>query len=378
MDRVRADLRARAQRASVHRRAEALAIAAVPATVIPARRGPFAGWSVRRASFATAASLVLGVSIATTTFAASRAGGPLYASRIWVDTATLPAEPGPRLQAELAFAETRLAEASAAAANDDVGGVTAALDAFNGIIVMTADEQAARGAAPGVALQAFQHHLAVLQGLRRDGARNGTGSADARPGGERQGRPCARDVARPASRSRAGWLEGSQRLRRPGWVRPEPGSGWLGRRWRPRRPGQRPGSDTQAREDRAARRSRAHAVAWQRWWWRERRGRWERWRRRWRQAAVGTVPAAVATAGAHTALRRRTIHRRTVTPPRTRPATSARPSPEARHTREVHVIRDRMTFRAVRRARAPFGHRPSATRLRRAARDATLRLVVRT
>ena len=165
MDRVRADLRARAQRASVHRRAEALALAAVPASVIPARRGPFAGWSVRRASFATAASLVLGVSIATTTFAASRAGGPLYASRIWVDTATLPTELGPRLQAELAFAETRLAEASAAAADDDAGGVTAALDAFNAIIVMTADEQAAQGAAPGVALQAFQHHLAVLRAL---------------------------------------------------------------------------------------------------------------------------------------------------------------------------------------------------------------------
>src|SRR6185503_20097041 len=107
MDRVRSELRARAQRASVHRRAEALAVAASPATVLPARRGLFAGRSLRRASFAVAASLVLGLSVATTSFAASRAGGPLYETRIWIETATLPRDAGPRLQAELAFAETR-------------------------------------------------------------------------------------------------------------------------------------------------------------------------------------------------------------------------------------------------------------------------------
>jgi len=165
MDRVRSELRARAQRASVHRRAEALAVAALPAPVVPVRRGLFAGWSLRRASFAMAASLVLGVSVATTTFAASRAGGPLYDTRVFLDTATLPRDSGPRLQAELALAETRLAEASAAAAENDANAVAAALDAFNGIVVMTCDEQTALGARPDVVIQAFQHHLQTLQAI---------------------------------------------------------------------------------------------------------------------------------------------------------------------------------------------------------------------
>jgi hypothetical protein len=165
MDRVRSELRARAQRASVHRRAEALAVAASPVTVLPVRRGLFAGWSLRRASFAVAASLVLGLSVATTSFAASRAGGPLYETRIWIETATLPRDAGPRLQAELAFAETRLAEAAAGASAHDAGAVTAALDAFNGIIVMTCHEQEAHGTGRATAIEAFQHHLQLLKGL---------------------------------------------------------------------------------------------------------------------------------------------------------------------------------------------------------------------
>ena len=70
--------------------------------------------------------MLAGLLIGSTAFAASRAGGPLYDVRLALEEATLPADPGARLEAELAMAQGRLAEIVEAAARDDgpavVGG----------------------------------------------------------------------------------------------------------------------------------------------------------------------------------------------------------------------------------------------------------------
>ena len=76
------------------------------------------------------------------TYASSQAGGPLYSARIWLEDATLPTEPGARLNAELGLLRERLAEASQGASEGNGGAVRAALDAYRATVdqaVATAD-----------------------------------------------------------------------------------------------------------------------------------------------------------------------------------------------------------------------------------------------
>lgn len=78
-----------------------------------------------------AASLWLGVAVGSV--AAAQAGGPLYATRIWIETATLPADPVDRTAAEISRLDARLADALTAAARGDTGAVAAALTAYGQI-----------------------------------------------------------------------------------------------------------------------------------------------------------------------------------------------------------------------------------------------------
>ncbi len=99
------------------------------------------------------------------TYASSRAGGPLYSARVWLEDATLPTEPGVRLNAELGLLRERLAEASQGASAGNGGAVRAALDAYRATV-----DQAVATAGGDLSLAtrlelALGRHEAVLKAL---------------------------------------------------------------------------------------------------------------------------------------------------------------------------------------------------------------------
>lgn len=127
------------------------------------RRAPFAGWSARRLASTLTAAVLVGLLVGGTAFAGSRAGGPLYGARIAFESALLPADPEARVQAELALAQTRLAEATQAAAVGDVAAFEAALQAYGAVVE---DVGASTGGPAERAIEAVEFHLAVLRDLR--------------------------------------------------------------------------------------------------------------------------------------------------------------------------------------------------------------------
>ena len=108
----------------------------------PARRllGGLAGWGGRRPALALVAALLGLLALAGGTFAASRAGGPLYDARLWVETLSLPSEPGGRVDADLARLQTRLDEATTAASQGNGAAVQAALNAYRDIVAFAGDD----------------------------------------------------------------------------------------------------------------------------------------------------------------------------------------------------------------------------------------------
>jgi uncharacterized membrane protein YgcG len=70
------------------------------------------------------------LSIAVGSISAAQAGGPLYPTRMWVETALLPSDPIGRTDAELDRMDARVAEAVSGAARGDRMAVSAALDAY--------------------------------------------------------------------------------------------------------------------------------------------------------------------------------------------------------------------------------------------------------
>lgn len=125
---------------------------------IQARRR--AGLIRRGAGVLLAACLSLGV--AGGAMAAAQAGGPLYPTRMWLETITLPAVGASRMDAEIVRLESRLAEVMAAARSGDRGAVEAALLAYQAI----ADEAVSAGGGDLAATErlrlALDRHLAVL------------------------------------------------------------------------------------------------------------------------------------------------------------------------------------------------------------------------
>ena len=91
------------------------------------RLGSRAGLRWRRPAAALlAATLTLGVLAGTV--AASSAGGPLYATRIWIETVNLPRDVLARAQAEVIRLDRRVQEARDASAAGDTAATEAALD----------------------------------------------------------------------------------------------------------------------------------------------------------------------------------------------------------------------------------------------------------
>ncbi|HEY5628029.1 MAG TPA: hypothetical protein VIR16_00830 [Candidatus Limnocylindrales bacterium] len=123
---------------------------------------PFSTWNLRRISLAASAAVFAGLLLGTSVFAASRAGGPLYGARIALEDVTLPADPASRLQAQIANAQVRLAEAYDAESRNDQVALTAALSAYS-VDATTLAETTGPGTAQ--ALAAVEQHRDVLLAL---------------------------------------------------------------------------------------------------------------------------------------------------------------------------------------------------------------------
>ena len=82
--------------------AAAMMVLPSPSRAGAASRGLFAGWSSRRLGASFAAAMLTGLLLGTSAFASSRAGGPLYDTRLALEHLTLPSDTQARLEAELA------------------------------------------------------------------------------------------------------------------------------------------------------------------------------------------------------------------------------------------------------------------------------------
>jgi hypothetical protein len=137
----------------------AVAVASAELTVARARSRRAA---MRRAT-ALLAAAVLSLIAVGGALAASGAGGPLYPARVWIETITLPSEPGARAAAELTRLESRMSELEAAVRSGDRAAVSAALAAYEQI----ADEALAGAGTDQAAidklLAALDRHVAVLE-----------------------------------------------------------------------------------------------------------------------------------------------------------------------------------------------------------------------
>jgi hypothetical protein len=120
----------------------------------------------RRLLAAGLAAALVFVAVTGTAFAA-RAGGPLYGARLWIEAATLPADPSSRALAELDRLEARLGEALEASAAGDGAAAEAALAAYEAIVEGASTAALVAGdAVATAALEAgLAHNLAVLEAL---------------------------------------------------------------------------------------------------------------------------------------------------------------------------------------------------------------------
>jgi hypothetical protein len=117
----------------------------------------------RPAAALVAASLVLAM-VAGTAYGA-KAGGPLYATRLWIEAANLPVEVLARAQAEVGRLDARVREAQQASLDGDAPGVEAALAAYS-VIVIEAVGGAAGDANANAAIElSLTRHVAVLTAL---------------------------------------------------------------------------------------------------------------------------------------------------------------------------------------------------------------------
>ena len=178
MSRIRSALMVKASQGS----------AALPASAEPevSRRWslPFATWSFRRLGVSLSGALLVGVVAGGSAFASTRAGGPLYETRLWVETITLPSAADARIEAELGRAQLRLAEAAEAAAAGDEHAVAAALTAYARIVGEELGG-ATDAAISEEAASAILHHRTVLLSLLskvpvegRSGIENALAQAD--------------------------------------------------------------------------------------------------------------------------------------------------------------------------------------------------------
>lgn len=130
---------------------------------IDVRRHRRGGLMRRGAGLLLAAGLTLAV--AGGAMAASQAGGPLYPTRMWLESVTLPADGAARTDADIGRLDSRMEEVIAAARRGDRAAVAAALLAYQEI----ADEALIAAGGDEAAIErlrvALDRHLAVLEAV---------------------------------------------------------------------------------------------------------------------------------------------------------------------------------------------------------------------
>jgi uncharacterized membrane protein YgcG len=139
--RMRARVLAGAHRQAALARADASLIVVSPTVGdddAPAARSQTRPAVGRRTTWRRATAILLAAGLAMSLFAGSTLaavpGGPLYATRLWVETLTLPTEPSARAVAELDRLRHRIEEAQAASRAGDASAAAAALSAYAAIL----------------------------------------------------------------------------------------------------------------------------------------------------------------------------------------------------------------------------------------------------
>lgn len=124
-----------------------------------------------------AATVWLGIAVGS--ISAAQAGGPLYSTRLWIETATLPAGGPSRAQAELARLDARLGEAMSGAARGDQAAVTAALDAYGQIADETTAWSIGDARIQALVAVALDEHVSVLTAVAARLGEKGNATAEA-------------------------------------------------------------------------------------------------------------------------------------------------------------------------------------------------------
>lgn len=126
----------------------------------------------RPVSALLAACLTLALAVGSV--AAAQPGGPLYGTRIWAETLTLPTSAAERANAEVRRLQERLAEAAAATASGDTNAANAALEAYGAIVseATGADVSAAATAALDAGIRRNIQVLTILAGRVPEQARD--------------------------------------------------------------------------------------------------------------------------------------------------------------------------------------------------------------
>jgi hypothetical protein len=137
--------------------------ARIAAHVVPAMTA--SGRSIRRRLLMPSLAAALWLGIAAGTMAASQAGGPLYPSRMWVESALLPSGANARTVADLNRLDARLAEALSGAASGNRGAVAASLDAYYLIADDAIAESAGDAALQATVAEALDQHQTVLSAI---------------------------------------------------------------------------------------------------------------------------------------------------------------------------------------------------------------------
>jgi hypothetical protein len=110
-----------------------------------------------------AAAVWLGVAVGS--ISAAQAGGPLYPTRMWVETALLPIGAEARTAADLNRLDARLAEALSGAARGDRDAVAASLGAYFLIADDAIAESVGDAGLETTVADALDHHQAVLTAI---------------------------------------------------------------------------------------------------------------------------------------------------------------------------------------------------------------------
>ncbi len=151
---------------------DAVAAATQPLVV---ERSRFAMPAWRRPMVALAAGALM-LALVGGTASAANAGGPLYAARIWIEMANLPAGALARADAEITRLDARLKEAHQAFADGDGPAAEAALSAYSEILIEAVQASSTDAAASAAIESSLTRHVADLERMVESVSPTGQGA----------------------------------------------------------------------------------------------------------------------------------------------------------------------------------------------------------